>query len=403
MSEDNLKRFVAFFKEHLFSTIFWWLPILLICIGRSFFAVVIFLSFYTSFTFWEWKKYLKPKRLKIYKAHWAIELGYIVSTGIFLYLTGRYVYDGLMSNYITHRNDQWFNVALYATAITLVLTTLTYMIKTGRKWIPLCIIYLLFDLPGAMPFNFLHFYENQRIQNRLDIDKKLVEEVKSKCDSVIRPKILEANKVIETNNSIIRSHDTVTYKQAALNKRTMEDQNNAYKALDSITNAYDRRTARNNVASTFKTKDVSFTVNEKLISELATNQSIVNNFQPLIKELDAADTLIQKMKQTNDREVQLIMVENTKSKLKNICSGSGDTTLQKITMNLVPNEPTQLESIKAVYIYIGEKVFSAKNDDIMGDKTKMLVLMSLIPSIIIDLLPLIFAIAYAKWCKNNEE
>lgn len=403
MSEGNTKRVIDFLKGHLLSTFFWALPILFICICRSFFYVIVFLSFYTSFTFWQWKKYQKPKRFKIYRVHWLIEVGYSVSTGIFLFLTGKYVYDGLMSNYVTHRSDQCLYVFLYAAAITIVLTTITYMIKTGRRWIWLCVVYLLFDLPGAMAFNFLHFYENLRVQNRLDIDKTLVETVGMQCNSLLRPKVLAANAVIARDSAINQGYEDATKKQLALNQQTVANQNIAYLSVDNIKNPDIRRSAKNDIAGKFQTTNIKIPINEALISEVATNRAIVNTLQPLIITLDTIDVLIRNMKMTNDREIQLVLVEDIKSNLKIVCTGSSDTTLQNEAKKLIPNEPTQLESIEAVYDYIGMNVFGLNNDDPMDKRTERLVLMSLIPSIIIDLLPLIFAIVYASWGRNNYE
>jgi len=411
MKIDFTQPFMKFLPKHVLHTMFWFLPLLILSFSRSAFTGIIFLSVYTSFTFVQWMKYSNPKRLLIHQVSKLIEWGYYISTGIFLFLTGRYVYKGLMSNYVTNRSEEWVYCVLYSAAITILLITITYMIKTGKKWGMLCLVYLLFDIPGAMPFNFLHFYENQKVQNRLDIDKKLVEEIKLNCDSVIKPQYeISKNdfaRYSETKNqkqlaflSEINANETNANTQIAANTKSSES---IIKLAQSLNNNNDKQAMLRRIPTGVKVKEVKFKTDTVLINNLSRTSADTLKFSILIQKLSFADTLMTKLTNSKDREQQLVIVEDVKVILKDVSNSSGSPLLQIRAKELLPNEPTQLESLEALYNYVGEKIFSLKPEKEIDERTKKLVLMSLIPSIIIDLLPLIFSIAFAWWNRNEEQ
>ena len=404
MPVDSTKTFKNFLPKHVLHTMFWFLPLLILSFSKSFFMGIVFLSIYTSFTFVQWMKYINPKRLMIYQVSKLIEAGYYLSTGLFLFLTGRYVYKGLMNNYVTNRNEEWIYCALYSIAITALLITITYMIKTGKKWVLLCVVYLVFDIPGAMPFNFLHFYENQKVQNRLDIDKKLVEEIKLNCDSVIKPQYESAKNtvtnLIQTQNQKYLAFQT----EQETNQQTASNQIDAkIKGAKAIENTEDRERAFRSLPNSVKVPKAKYKIDTILIKNISKGIADTVKFSILKNKLAKADTLMSKLTNSKDRELQLVIMEDIKSTLKDVSNSSGSPLLQVRAKELLPNEPTQLESLEALYNYVGENIFSLKPEKETDERTKKLVLMSLIPSVIIDLLPLLFSIVFAWWNRNEEQ
>lgn len=333
-----------------------------------------------------------------------IEAGYYLSTGLFLFLTGRYVYKGLMSNYVTNRSEEWFYCVLYSIAITALLVTITYMIKTGKKWGMLCLVYLLFDIPGAMPFNFLHFYENQKVQNRLDIDKKLVEEIKLNCDSVIKPQY-ELAKDTVANLSELQNQKMIAFQtEQSTNQQNASNQIDAkIKGARAIEKAEDRERALRYIPNSVKVKEAKYKPDEKLITNLSNGIADTGRLGVLVRNLSDAEIQMTNLNNSKDREQQIVIIEDVKAILKDVSNSSGSPLLQVRAKELLPNEPTQLESLEALYNYVGEKVFALKPKKETDERTKKLVLMSLIPSIIIDLLPLFFSIAFAWWNRNEEQ
>ena len=404
MPVDSTKIFKNFLPKHVLHTMFWFLPLLILSFSKSFFMGIVFLSIYTSFTFVQWMKYINPKRLMIYQVSKLIEAGYYLSTGLFLFLTGRYVYKGLMSNYVTNRSEEWIYCALYSIAITALLVTITYMIKTGKKWVLLCVVYLVFDIPGAMPFNFLHFYENQKVQNRLDIDKKLVEEIKLNCDSVIKPQYESAKNTVTTLIQTQNQKYIAFQTEQATNQQTASNQIDAkIKGAKAIENTKDREKAFRSLPNSVKVPTAKYKIDTTLIKNISKGIADTLKLSILKNKLSKADTLMAKLTNSRDRELQLVIMEDIKSTLKDVSNSSGSPLLQVRAKELLPNEPTQLESLEALYNYVGENIFSLKPEKETDERTKQLVLMSLIPSVIIDLLPLLFSIVFAWWNRNEEQ
>ncbi|MBL7724826.1 MAG: hypothetical protein JNK27_11785 [Chitinophagaceae bacterium] len=293
---------------------------------------------------------------------------------------------------------------LYAAAMTLVLATITYMIKTGRKWKMLCLLYLLFDIPGAMPFNFLHFYENQKAQSRLDIDKKLVAELKADCDSIVSPMFDSASTKLNTLTKIeLQNKSNAESSLASETEVAAKDLDIKTRAANQIADSADRARALRRIAGNVKVTGKPYTPSEKTIATLATLDADFHRLALLDTALKMAGRDFEKLRLEKSREKQLELMESIKSRIQMVCFKSGDSLLRIRAAELIPNEPTQLESIEAVYEYVGNVIFSPQKENNTDERTNKLILMALIPSIIIDLLPLLFSIVYAQWSKSDEE
>ncbi|HZY35633.1 MAG TPA: hypothetical protein VFE53_03230 [Mucilaginibacter sp.] len=397
IKKEKIEQLLKFLAGYLLTNIYWWLPLLVLSCTRSAEFVVIFFSFFVSLIYYAWKKQTRPKKLRIFQARWYIEAGYFLSTSTFLFLTGKFVYDGLMNNFVTHPDKEGTYILLYASAITLCLATITYMIKTGRHALKLALLFLLFDIPGAMPFNFLHFYENEKIQGRLDKDKKIVDQLQLQCSEVINPiRVKYQNDVSSFAKKEQIKQNTLDY-QLRFNDRLTQSAVNRLKAAQSL-DERDQEAVREIIKN--KTSGLRFSglaVDEAAIKTEADNESALGIYNTLHLQLDTVASLIKNLKTTGDREKQLVIVERIKTLLSNVCSQSSDPELKSAAAQLVPNEPTQLQSISAVYSYIGEEIFGVKPGEARDGETSRLILMSLVPSFIIDILPLIFAMAYARW------
>ena len=93
--------------------------------------------------------------------------------------------------------------------------------------------------------------------------------------------------------------------------------------------------------------------------------------------------------------------------LISVCNGSRDTTLMGYVKLLYPNKPSALQSIKQLYKFIGNKIAGKEttitdNSNQSYDKdTDMLIMMSLSSSLVIDILPLLLSLLYAKFKRDD--
>ena len=198
------------------------------------------------------------------------------------------------------------------------------MIKTGKKWVILALIYILFDFPGAMPYNYLFFHEKLKAQNGFDVDlkeyKKQLENTstlmapfidslvkKRDADSINKKDIDTAIKEMpskiksldvkrdEWQLSKLRKEQTIlknTLKIFKLNYNKLKAEINSameFKRLDSywtdsIVNLSIKRTARIQAMNEFKREFKSFT--DKLIirgkeSEIKVLREKIKNIDPI--------------------------------------------------------------------------------------------------------------------------
>lgn len=359
-----------FLLKVILKNLVWMGPIAYLLFKQGFGYGLAFICLCISFSYWEYERFKLPPQLKLYISSQTVSISYKIAIWGFMALTAYTVGMGINNNYITDFKTEWFFPIGYSVAFTALLFSLTYMIKSGKYLVLLTCVYLLFDIPGALPFNYLFFYENQKLQHNLDVDKVNVKEL---SDETIKY-VAEFKNDINKQLIAARNNKSSYEKNHATNNQTRRSDNKRQLGINT---------------SKFDTK-ISNLMGDSLM------YSKIDNINQTWKENFATGSI--------SREEQLRKIELIKKELneliKTIPSNVSDTNYSKLTKKLLElkiNDKTQIEAIQELYSYIGEVLkLSPPNPD-LSIQDKRFIRMCLLPSIIIDLLPLLFSIVYAKW------
>ena len=366
-----------FIFKSLLKNLLWIFPVSILLFKNSFFLGLSFLCFVISFTYWEYEKFKLPKKLKLHVSTELIKWGYNVAVWGFMILTAYTVGMGIKNNYITDSSTEWVFAVGYSIAFAALLLTLTYMIKTGKNWIMLTCLYLLFDIPGAMPFNYLFFYEKLKVQNGLNEDIKTIDDLRIDLGNYSKPK----KSIVESKLTTLTTIKAIKIERARQNAQISRDLD-----LNRI-------------------KPSGITNTDRIDRDIAALSADTNKFN----KIDRIDAMwsSQIISPNASREQQIKSMSVIKTDLGNVFSNlpvdsaSIEYSDLKIKIDgLKSKNKTQIEGIQDLFEFIAD-LFGIKKSNTLTDGDKKFIKMSLLPSVIIDLLPLLFSIVYAKW--NNQK
>jgi hypothetical protein len=143
-------------------------------------------------------------------------------------------------------------------------------------------------------------------------------------------------------------------------------------------------------------KGLSPTDQNKLVA--AQNDS--NRYGNLKNELEQCRTLKIHFDNADNLKAKLDTSNVLKNKLENICAQSKDSLLLAYSKELRPYKPSSIQSIKQFYIWLGENLGIIKKGE-TNEERKMLIVMSLTTSIVIDILPLLFSLLFVLYRRND--
>lgn len=110
-----------------------------------------------SWIFW---KGMKPWEI----IHWIIVL-------VFFSLTSWAMWEGLSLLFMSNTENIIF-VTIFTICVTCTLLWLVVMITRGKHFVGYIMFYLIFDLLSAFSFNYIHFYDNVSVTQRVDATMK---------------------------------------------------------------------------------------------------------------------------------------------------------------------------------------------------------------------------------------
>lgn len=110
-----------------------------------------------SWIFW---KGMKPWEI----IHWIIVL-------VFFSLTSWAMWEGLSLLFMSNTENIIF-VTIFTICVTCTLLWLVVMITIGKHFVGYIMFYLIFDLLSAFSFNYIHFYDNVSVTQRVDATMK---------------------------------------------------------------------------------------------------------------------------------------------------------------------------------------------------------------------------------------
>lgn len=110
-----------------------------------------------SWIFW---KGMKPWEI----IHWIIVL-------VFFTLTSWAMWEGLSLLFMSNTENIIF-VTIFTICVTCTLLWLVVMITRGKHFVGYIMFYLIFDLLSAFSFNYIHFYDNVSVTQRVDATMK---------------------------------------------------------------------------------------------------------------------------------------------------------------------------------------------------------------------------------------
>ena len=387
--ENKLNNYLKFIAKVFLKHLVWIFPLLYIGFNVNlefgFFALCLIISF----TYWEFEKFKLPFKLKIHITNSTIKLFYNLAVWPLFFLTALAIFEGIRNNYSTGDNLVDFIFPLfYSIGLTSILIALTSMIKTGKKWVILALIYILFDFPGAMPYNYLFFHEKLKAQNGFDVDLK---EYKNQLDST---SILMAPFI----DSLVKERDA-----DSINIKDKDNEIDAIliqlKGLDvkrdglPLLKLSRKLTKLENTRSTFKLNynklkgEINSAKNFKGLDSYWTD-SIANLSLKRTARIQAMNEF---KKDLNSFTNALIFPEKE----------SEINALKANIKKIDPIQKTQLEVIQDLFIYT-KNLVGIKTKKVLTPEVNNFIEMCLLPSIIIDLLPLLFSIVYAKWNETQE-
>lgn len=403
--EINTKTVLKFLLRFALINCIWIVPLVAFFLHGTLLKALFF-SFLVSYTYLSALKYFGKKPVTLQKVSLTINVLYYLSVFIFLGLTGVATYEGIINVFGLVGWHKGFAV-VFATGIPIALFVITLFIKerkTPSLILGALILYLLFDSMTALPFNYLFFYENLKIASNVESDKKNLSVVINACDSVITPKYETALNNLRNINS--RVSNAMTEDETNKQRRLESDKAALREQLSVGTISQEQYNNQfNYLKIKYRPKEIKRSVNE--------NERFNKSYADSISYRVLLDTL----QTCKSRKLTLNNIINTdnatklsneiKMDLISVCNGSKDTTLMSYVKLLYPNQPSALQSIKQLYMFIGNKFVGnelkiADNSTQSYDKdTDMLITMSLSSSLVIDILPLLLSLLYAKFKRDD--
>jgi len=401
---EETKTPLKFILRFALINFIWVVPVIAFCLHGTLLKTIFF-SFLVSYTFLSWLKYFEKKPVTLQKVSVVIKFLYYLSVIIFLGLTAVATYEGIVNVFGLVGWNRAFAV-VFAIGIVIGLFVIILFIKerkTPSLIFGALVLYILFDSMTALPYNFLFFYEHLKTASNVEYDKKNLSVVIDACDSIITPKyntavhnlttitskMKNAASDAETNNDRKLKHDQQQLDaQLVKGTITQEQYNQSYNWLMTKYRPKDiKKSERDN--NTFNSSFADSIKYQKLLEDLSTCKSMKLTLDN-IANTDSATRLGNRIK------MNLIPICNS------------DTTLKQFVQQLYPNKPSALQSIKQLYRFIGNKLIG--NDDAQlveasgkgyDRDTDMLIMMSLSSSLVIDILPLLLSLLYAKFKRDD--
>jgi hypothetical protein len=400
------KTLLKFLLRFTLINFIWIIPVGIFCL-QGIFLSILFFSFLVSFTYLSWLQYFNKKPVLLQKVVASIKILYYLCVIIFLVLTGVATYKGIVNVFGL---VGWLHLSfavVFAIGIPLTLFVITLMIKerkTPSFIFAALILYLLFDAMTALPYNFLFFYENVKCASNIEYDKKNLCTVIDACDSIITPKysisVVNLSRIRSQLKSSIAENDLNSSRGFKFDSSALETQLQKG-TIDPKT----YKSKYNALQTRYRPKAIKRSQEDNDAFNVSFADSV--GYRKLLDELARCKSMKLDLDNANNTDSAGKLSKMIKIDLIPICNGSNDTKLKSYVKMLYPNKPSSLESIKQLYRFIGNKIVGnetqlVENEESNYDKgSDMLIMMSLSSSLVIDILPLLLSLLYAKFKRDE--
>ncbi len=403
--EITFKTIIKFLLRFALLNCVWIIPAIAFFIHGTLLKVLFF-SFLVSYTYLSALKHFGKKIVTLQKVAVGISLTYWITVFIFLGLTGVATYEGIVNVFGLTGRRVLFAV-VFAIGIPLALLVITLIIKerkTPSVILGALILYMLFDFMTALPYNFLFFYEHLKTASNVEFDRRNLTLVINACDSVISPKYETAVKQLRNINSKVSNamKEDATNKQ----KRWESDKDALKEQLKEGTISQEEYNRQfNSLKGKYRPSEIKRSDSDNNIINNASADSI--SYKGLLDTLHTCKKWKLRLDRITNTENAKSLGDSIKMDIISVCNGSRDTTLMGNVNLLYPNKPSALQSIKQLYRFIGNKIVGKEmkitdNSNQSYDKdTDMLIMMSLSSSLVIDILPLLLSLLYAKFKRDD--
>lgn len=401
---EQTKTPLKFILRFTLINFIWIAPLVALCL-HSTVLKIIFFSFLVSYTFLSWLKYFGTKLVILQKVSVIIKFLYYLSVLIFLGLTGVATYEGIVNLFGLVGWNQVFAV-VFAIGIAIGLFVITLFIKerkTPSLIFGALVLYILFDSMTALPYNFLFFYEHLKVAANVEYDKKNLSVVVDACDSIIIPRYDSAVHNLTSISS--KMNNAVSDAEANNERKLKHDQQQLDDQLNKGTITQEQYNQSYNwLMIKYRPKEIKKSKNDNNVFNSSFADSI--RYQKLLNDLLICKDMKLILDNTTNTDSASQLSNRIKMNLIPICNS--DTSLKGFVQQLYPKKPSALQSIKQLYRFIGNKIIGKndvklveENEKRYDEDTDMLIMMSLSSSIVIDILPLLLSLLYAKFKRDD--
>ncbi len=401
---EKLKDILSFLGRFLLANVFWIVPLVFLAVLFKVLWLVI-VPFLVTFIFLSWRHADRKKQITVQRTGKLIPVIYSGATFIFFMLTGISTYEGIIDVFGVTSGFYRFFVFFFAAGIITGLWLITLMIKSRKTpgvLLGLIALYLLFDCLTALPYNFLFFYESVQRADYVRIDKDHIDTVFAVCNPLFAAREKTARAVLasmgtqrnyRTANDTMKRHQDHAKALAKLKIRRDEPPGMSDEAYrDAKIRLEDRYGAR------------SYSLTQKEIDSLDHVQGRVTKYHNINAELTSCAALRSRLENTFNTDEQADICDQLKNRLRVVCDHPEEKALEGKAALMVGKKRTSLEAVKDLYRFLGsfhpgETRLPAP--DAVTEEQDMLLKSSLASSIVIDFLPLLLSILYAKFGRHD--
>lgn len=396
----NNKTLQHFLKDFFLSNAYWIVAVILLAGPFGWKTTLVVILAVVAFGYIEYKRYLDPRLLFVQQHRLSVDIFYYSAFWGFLGITFWSSYTGFLqvsgNSARTQHTIVFFILTLFLVA---ALACSAFIVKSRRspKVVSLAVIlFLFFDLAIALPFNWLFFFNVYKGTNQVARDKQLIDTAVTIADRAIRPRmdsITRASTVIINRLGTIE--DSVANAVANRNQEnalTLKQRTEQARSEGKELSEYDRRVYTRAVpvnlpkyyyrlknayeSSALKNDSLFYGRNDSMLKHVTL---LKNN---LLTEKDS------------DKAEQLSLT--IKSSLRTLAIDLKDSSLIRFTSELAYREPTPLELV----INLQRFVFTGALSPAM-EPFRPIVQVSLLTSIVIDILPLLLSFLYARYIRED--
>lgn len=282
--------------------------------------------------------------------------------------------------------------AVVALLLTATLACMAYIAKSRRSpkiVAGAVLLYLVFDFLVALPFNWLFFFNVYKGIDNVGRDKKIFDRAIQICENDITPRFNS----IKDSCMMLQNTITAAYEKAHLD--AVEQDDAARRTLINLASngsANARDSVRLSKSAVVKIPKEYSSLKERYDTRFRIDSVAYYGYSL------ALDSVKEKFKTVDKltKDSAAICAQDIKYRLRYLLTSLNDTASQGIFKQLEYAEPTPLETIMLL-----RKFVFGEEGDTQTKTYNELIKMALSTSIIIDILPLLISLLYARYERED--